>query len=259
MFHSASKEDKMVALVSLYEGLMVENLGIHRIERFLNIHSIPAKVIYLSTMETRTKDDLTYFEDSSVIGISTYANTLPETALLVKRIKNKYPDKIVFTGSQYFTACYETVFAAVPEIDFGILGTGEYPLKAFIENYNGSNLDSVLAAAPHLVSIKHRNNKSICMSNIQDLPWPSHCRKILDHDLFAYLNTSQGCVGNCSFCGHIRCAWSGRSPSEVVEEMESINKLYNIFAFSFSDNSIEDPGEIGKARLPNCIPQFMKP
>lgn len=239
----------MITLVSLYDGMIVENLGIHRIERFLNSHSIPAEIIYLSTSEIREHNALNYFENSPIIGISAYANSLPDMAFLVKKIKTRYPKKIIFTGSQYFTACYETVLMAIPEIDFGILGTGEYPLKAFLEEYDGTNLDSILAAAPHLISIKHRKNKSVCITDIKELPWPSHCRKILDHDLFAYLNTSQGCVGNCSFCGHVRCRWSGRDPSEIVEEMMAISKEYNIFAFSFSDNSIEDPGQYGKRRL----------
>lgn len=239
----------MVTLVSLYKGLIVENLGIHRIEAFLHDHSIQTEVIYLSTMRLHRQFNISCFEDSEIIGISAYANTLQDMALLVKSIKRRYPDKIVFTGSQYFTACYETVLNAIPEIDFGILGAGEFPLKTFIDMYDGFNLDSVIATVPYLISTNHRSNKSVCITDIQDLPWPSHNPKIVGHDLFAYLNTSQGCVGNCSFCGHIRCRWSGRSPSEIVNEMISISNTYNIFAFSFSDNSIEDPGQFGKKRL----------
>ena len=65
----------MVTLVSLYKGLIVENLGIHRIEAFLHEHSIQTEVIYLSTMRLHRQFNISCFEDSEIIGISAYVHT----------------------------------------------------------------------------------------------------------------------------------------------------------------------------------------
>jgi radical SAM superfamily enzyme YgiQ (UPF0313 family) len=63
------------------------------------------------------------------------------------------------------------------------------------------------------------------------------------------LNTSHGCIGNCTFCGYNRTPWSGRTPPSIIDEILNVYHKYNIRAFCFSDNSIEDPKEFGKNRL----------
>lgn len=248
----------MVTLVSIYERRIVVNLGIQRIEQFLKNRDILCKTLYLSTYEAMQEECDSVFQNSTIIGISTYADTLRETSILVERLKRKFPQKIIFTGSQYFTTCYETVFSMIPAFDFGILGAGEYPLMDFIQGYCNESVMDIIAKHPHLISPTCQINKEPCIVDIEELPWPSQSKKILEKDLFAYLNSSQGCIGNCSFCGHIRCKWSGRTPEAIIKEILHINQTYNINAFSFSDNSIEDPGSLGKKRLHQVAKSVLK-
>lgn len=248
----------MVILLSLYEGLLAENLGIQRIETFLLNNDIEVETMYITVDSIKDLSILNNLKDASLIGISVFSNTLLTTAALVKNIKNTYPNICIFAGSQYFTSCYETVFEIIPEFDFGVLGHGEYPLLDFINKYDGNNKDEIVKLSPNLISNNCKTGKKICITDINSLPWPSHKRKILERDLFAYLNTTHGCVGNCSFCGFTRTPWSGRTPTEIVNEMIRIYRNFGIRAFSFSDNSIEDPGELGKNRLRTIAEEIIK-
>ena len=68
--------------------------------------------------------------------------------------------------------------------------------------------------------------------------------------LFTHIDTSIGCLASCSFCGHIREKWSGRSPDAIVAELIRLEKKYNVRAFNFTDKSFEDPvGRGGKERF----------
>ncbi|MDI6734987.1 MAG: radical SAM protein [bacterium] len=66
----------------------------------------------------------------------------------------------------------------------------------------------------------------------------------------------RGCLGNCAFCGNPSFkgiqkgkAWRGRSPKNFVDEIEFLVKKYNIHTFDFVDDTIEDPGKLGKRRV----------
>ena len=63
------------------------------------------------------------------------------------------------------------------------------------------------------------------------------------------ITSSRGCTHNCYFCSSNRFwrhnnnfKWRGRSPKNLVDELEYLNKEYNIKQFWFTDPSFEDPG-----------------
>jgi len=67
--------------------------------------------------------------------------------------------------------------------------------------------------------------------------------------------TSRGCVANCSFCAvnfysklQKGKLWRGRSPKDIVDELEYLVDTYGARIINFSDSSFEDPGNKGKIR-----------
>jgi radical SAM superfamily enzyme YgiQ (UPF0313 family) len=72
-------------------------------------------------------------------------------------------------------------------------------------------------------------------------------------------------VGQCSFCcvnlynkvqkGKI---WRGRSPHHVVDELETLARVYQARVFNFADSSFEDPGEVGKRRSRDICEEILR-
>ena len=91
------------------------------------------------------------------------------------------------------------------------------------------------------------NPRPPLIQDLDSLPFPK--RDLLKNSLlkYAYLSTSRGCNGNCSFCWHKRfwdqnckTSWRGRSPDNIVLEIQQIVKEHGINRFWFIDDSFED-------------------
>lgn len=239
----------MVLLISLYRENLNENLGIQQISAFLNNTNVPNKIIYYS-IQDGLEPLQAYVENDSIsmIGISLYGENFEfakKISCFIKQRKN-IP---IFYGSQFATLSYQYILDDDPWVDFVVLGQGEYPIYDFICAYNGNNTQEIVSQSPYLASKHSRQNKRPYKTHIDNLPWPTHESQIIKRNFFVYLNTSQGCLGNCSFCGTLRNVWSGRTPEAIANEISRLHKAYGVRAFSFSDCSFEDPGELGKQRL----------
>lgn len=82
----------------------------------------------------------------------------------------------------------------------------------------------------------------------------------------ACILTSRGCKGKCSFCAESRVynisvtknEWRGRSPQNIVDEIEYIVSEYNIKEFSILDNSFEDCREnVGYKRISDICDEIL--
>lgn len=93
------------------------------------------------------------------------------------------------------------------------------------------------------------------LSNLDELPFPARD----NHRKHAYrsmrISTARGCLGNCSFCptpatrtrGNV--CWRGRSPENIVDEIQYLINTYHIYQYMFIDPTFEDPGTFGKKRI----------
>lgn len=92
----------------------------------------------------------------------------------------------------------------------------------------------------------------------ETIPWATRDKKILLGTKQAKIRTTRGCKGRCTFCIDVgyNKIWKGRTPEDIVDEIESIIKIYNIRQFSFYDNSIEDSIELDKIRLKNIMDEL---
>ncbi len=156
----------------------------------LNWHDIgksPDKI--KETIESKNPD---------IIGMSVvHANRWGgiEIAGIAKKIKPEI--KIVF-GGVGATFLYEHLLTHFREIDFCVLGEGEYAflqLVRWIEKNEGPGPEKIPGVA-YL-----RQGKIVCnpdtslIKNLDDLPDPSR------YFTFQHVCLSRGCPGNCTFCG----------------------------------------------------------
>lgn len=102
----------------------------------------------------------------------------------------------------------------------------------------------------------------VAVKELDNLPWAARDQlevKISKGKKIPYVrvSTSRGCTSFCTFCNapHARNnlsgtkVWRGRSPENVLKEVEFISRKYNIDTFDFVDSTYEDPGDYGKARI----------
>ncbi len=164
---------------------------------------------------------------------------------------------------------------AHPNVDFVVIGEGEYTISELVDELErGSprNLEKVKGIA------FNKNGKNVITPprpEIQDLdalPFPA--RHLLPMDKYfaavketplrgeirkpwATMITSRGCPYSCVFCTvHIVMGrkWRGRSPENVVDEIEQLIQTYRIKQIDFYDENMT----LDKKRMANICDLIVK-
>ena len=196
--------------------------------------------------------------------------------IVVGKIKKIRPQAKVVLGGPYLTMSYEQILQGEPLYDFMVMGEGEYTtleLVQYLERGEDdfSNVLGLVWRKPSGAVVK--NNHRSLIKDLDAMPFPS--RDLLEtesHDSVddgltesVRMVTSRGCVANCSFC----CVnlfstlqkgkrWRGRSPKNVVDELEILYKKYGVRVVNFSDSSFEDPGKPGKIRAAEICHEIIR-
>jgi radical SAM superfamily enzyme YgiQ (UPF0313 family) len=238
----------MIQLIIMYQGTIFEDVGINRISAFLDERGVNNNIIYVQ-QDATLSEMLKNIPHDKYYGFSVYGSNVEQIAELGIQVKKANPEAIIIWGSQYVTLAYAELFCKYSNaVDIMVLGDGEFPLIDILRKSNYSVFD-ITKPNPHLVSKNDTANKCPCFTDIKALPWPKHDNKIMKKHLYTTIKTSNGCAGDCAFCGYVRRKWSGYSGRQIYDEIVSITKKYNIRAFMIADSSIEDPGNYGKQRL----------
>ncbi len=185
---------------------------------------------------------------------------------VLKEIKSRHPDSYSVCGGPFLITTYSEILQEEKNIDFIVLGEGEYTLLELAENIkkgsqNYSSIDGLIWRDPSGQVVKNKYRKLI--QNLDHLPFPARDfledakRDEHDNGLLesVRLVTSRGCAGNCTFC----CVnlinkisggkkWRGRSSESVVNELEYLQREYGVKVINFGDSSFDDPGSFGKKR-----------
>lgn len=183
---------------------------------------IDVTIEYMKVGTTVSDSLLEKFCSFDIIGFAVYDINFEYISKFTKRIKQYSQNTIVFYGSQFVTLTYDDMLAADHNVDFLVLGDGEYPITYAIENIEISSLEEIIKSNPHLISRDIFTNKYACDACINELPWPKHEKKIIRENLYCYIQSSNGCLGDCAFCARIRKKWSFRTPEDMVNEINSI-------------------------------------
>jgi anaerobic magnesium-protoporphyrin IX monomethyl ester cyclase len=193
-----------VAAVLKDEGYDVEVLNWHE------IHKTPEKI-----RETliRKKPD--------VIGFSILHGNRWGGIEIARVAKEVNPDVTVVFGGIGATFLWEHFLKNFPEIDFVVLGEGEYPflnLLRALENPDG-------VAQERIRGIAFRKGRELVgteaepIQDLDELPVPAK------YFAYQHVSSSRGCAWKCAFCGSPQF-WGGkirfRSPGHFVQELEML-------------------------------------
>lgn len=225
-------EDRLYA-----EDVRVVPIGLYYIGALLKENQYDVEILnWHDINRTPHKIEETFKEKKpDVIGFSiVHANRWGgiDIARIAKRILPEV--KIVFGGIGT-TFLWEHLLTHFKEIDFAVLGEGEYSFLNLIhciekENYEGINKIKGIAFKSGEKVVRMSDAEVI--QDLDRLPMPS---KYFE---FQHLSSSRGCPANCTFCGSPRF-WGHKvrfhSPEYFVEQMERLYRRGTTFFYVSDD------------------------
>jgi anaerobic magnesium-protoporphyrin IX monomethyl ester cyclase len=142
--------------------------------------------------------------------------------------------KIVFGGIGA-TFLWEHLLKHFPQIDFVILGEGEYSflnLVKELEKPQGKDFDRIPGIAFRKRGEPAKTADGVPIRNLDELPIPAK------YFSYQHVSSSRGCVWNCTFCGSPQFWGKGirfRSPPHFVEELEMLYRKGVTFFYVSDD------------------------
>ncbi len=148
------------------------------------------------------------------------------------------------------------------DVDFVVIGEPENTVLELVDSFEvgGPDFNAIKGIGFVKENVPIITSPRPCVEDLNSLPFPS--RKLLPmREYFAAVKvtplrgeiyrpwteilTSRGCPYNCVFCTHHIVwgkKWRGRSPENVVDEIEEVVKTYHIRQIDFlDDNMTLDP------------------
>ncbi len=173
-----------------------------------------------------------------IIGIGAMTDNFPGACFTAKLVREHFPGCKIILGGHHVTS--------VPDGDYDlfdctVVGEGE---EAFLKIVN--ILESGEAELPRRIKVKE-NMKNIDIACAWDLVENLHEYHMAGHP-FAYrpmvaISGSRGCPYVCTFCSSLmwrvgKVFYRFRTPSHVVDEIESVQKKYGVDNFFFTDDAM---------------------
>ena len=220
-------EDVSIIPIGLYYvgALLKDNHYDVEILNWYNINKTPNRI--KETLVEKNPD---------VIGFSIlHANRWGgiEIARVAKKINSKV--KIVFGGIGA-TFLWEHLLTYFKEIDFTVIGEGEYPflnLIKCIQKKNYKDIENIKGIAFRKKVEVFRTEVPEVIKNLDKLPNPAK------YFSYQHVSSTRGCPGNCTFCGSPRF-WGRKvrfhSSEYFVEQLELLYEN-GIRFFYFSDDT----------------------
>lgn len=184
---------------------------------------------------------------------SEYENAMTIAAKIVKGIDANI---IVIAGGVHITTMHEHVMDSTSDIDYCVLGEGEYVLRELLKHLlgNGSLPENGLSFWQEGQLITQNR---VVVEDLTELPWPAY--EFID--LSAYTNnpqrgftsnqppeypfmrmtTTRGCPFGCTFCQVEIIAGKrvrSRDPEDVAKEILFLREQYGIRSIIFDDDNI---------------------
>lgn len=237
----------------------IEHMGLGYLASYLRREQHTVKLFVYKTVD----DPQSFFKLISeyapdIIGFSTFTESISAIIEISKTIKSLREIQIIL-GGHAATQQAEQILRENPCIDFIIMGEGEITFSE-VAAWSGDteNLKYIDGLVYRDKSGNIRKNPPRqAITDLDTLPFPARDLYIeaKEKPPLALVSTARGCLAHCSFCGYSSCRqaktpiWRGRSPENIVDELEYLNRDLGIDTFFITDPTFEDPGSVGKARI----------
>ncbi|MBF0175393.1 MAG: cobalamin-dependent protein [Magnetococcales bacterium] len=241
-------------------------IGIGHLASFLRAHDFPVLLHQCFASQGEEQIHLASQLAADVYGFQLNMVNYLNVRDVASRIKARRPEAMVILGGPFLSSLAEQILAAEPLFDCMVYGEGEHTLLEIMQRLALGQREMAPVAGVvwrhadgHIV----RNPPRPLIADLDSLPFPARdsletaARDPNDGGVLGSVRmlTSRGCIAQCTFCSvnfYTRLqkgkVWRGRSPKNVVDELEVLTQKYRARIFNFSDSSFEDPGRKGKQR-----------
>lgn len=210
--------------------------------------------------------------DPKIVGITCqstlHAKDAHETAGIIKKVDKKI---LTVMGGAHPSALPEEVLKD-ENIDVVIRGEGEITLWDVVKSYSENGILSGIKGISFRMNNKVIHNSSRpLINNLDQLPLPAwdllprekyleeikkNTNYLMNNEV-SWMISSRGCPGNCIYCA-VRTVWGrswrGRSPKNVVDEIETLVSKYGVREIHFLDDSMA----VDRERLLNICEEIIK-
>jgi len=187
--------------------------------------------------------------DAIGISLCNACDVDPGTTALIRKIKEQSPGTPIIVGGPEASHNWEA-YARNTDISFVVIGEGEYSLVQLLDAIEaGTEVKDVkgLAFLDEDGSVFKTEDPEIV--DINSIPWPA--RHLIPLQIYienrpttknraVTILTSRACPFSCAFCSMIKVwgnKWRGRSPRDVVDEIEFLIKEYDIKEVRIQDDN----------------------
>lgn len=185
--------------------------------------------------------------DPVVVGVTATTATLKNALKYVKSIKKALPDALTVIGGPHPTFMPSETLKTEDGLDAVVIGEGEETIVNIAEEYENAEFKNF----PEVKGIVYQNNGKInatpprpLIQDLDDLPFPA--RHLIPFNEYKTsqsqaggMITSRGCVFSCNYCSSsliMGKKFRGRSPENVVDEIEELVYKYGVRDIAFLDD-----------------------
>jgi anaerobic magnesium-protoporphyrin IX monomethyl ester cyclase len=189
-----------------------------------------------------------------VVGVANgFSSGFNEALSVCKVARQVDPGIITVMGGPHPSALPEQV-AGQDAIDFVVIGEGEHTFRDLLDRIpegDWTKLDGLAWKIDGQVAV---NRKTQFIENLDELPFPARhlmpmstyfrigeAFLLTKRKPFTPLNTSRGCVAQCTFCP-VHATWGGkwraRSAENVLDEIEYLVRTYGVREIHFDDDNL---------------------
>ena len=180
-----------------------------------------------------------------IVGVTSSTLTYQSGLKLVKIAKEACPNCITIAGGSHVTFWDDKALQECPELDIVVRREGENTMLELVQRIEAEkSYDDVLGTTCRKDGKIVRNPDRPYIEDLDSLPFPARhlwpMEKFRELEDVLYLTTSRGCVYWCEFCTTVRMhgrKYRMRSPKNVVDELEFLNKTYGVSKFTFCDDA----------------------
>ncbi len=178
-----------------------------------------------------------------VVGFSTHITSAYTNLAIANAIKNIDPSIVTVFGGPECSYSWKSIIEK-PEVDYVILGDGEYPFADLLDSILWQNSNSLPSSV--IVKGSQKKNHSPAVNvQFESLPLPDYSsldiRKYQrDGSTELPIFGSVGCTHHCTFCSRkfLHGSYRHKSSSRIISEIENCLKNYGVSKFYFVDSLI---------------------
>jgi len=191
------------------------------------------KIIDLSESSKSPVRSIGYLEKElkkrpDIVGMTSTTATVND-AITIGRKARQYCDTIMY-GGPHATIFQEKILEKIPVFDIVVYGEADNTICEIVERLERTkSLEGVNGVIYRDDGRIIKNPPSPIITDLNSIPFPSrHLLDMEDYHAASSILTSRGCPNKCTFCSHVVTGrrWRGRSPENVVDEIELLLSEY---------------------------------